>query len=346
MALWRVRATVDDRPGYLAVLAASLALRSVNILAVQVHTTEAGAVDDFLIDAPEQLTERDLLAAVEKGRGRDAWIRPADAHGLVDPPTQALGLAARVVASPEALGETLAALFDCDVTWRPEHQAQRYAADRLTVADPSGGTLVLARRTPVFTPAEFARAQALAEIAGQAAAAQLARMALLLPDGVELTVRPALPSDLDAVADMHARCSPASLYRRYLAGTRGPSAAQLTRLLEPRRGGTLVATDAQGRIIAFANLVGEGEIAEAAVLVEDSWQRRGIGTALLRRLVSLARPADFAAVLLHTHAENTAMLRTVRRLGDDGALPIDPAYDRDGAIVTVTLALGQRFAVA
>ncbi|EWM65158.1 hypothetical protein MCBG_02291 [Micromonospora sp. M42] len=47
MALWRIRATVDDRPGYLSVLTASLALRGVNILSVQVHTTEAGAVDDF-----------------------------------------------------------------------------------------------------------------------------------------------------------------------------------------------------------------------------------------------------------------------------------------------------------
>jgi len=52
MALWRIRATVDDRPGYLSVLTASLALRSVNILTVQVHATEAGAVDEFLVDAP------------------------------------------------------------------------------------------------------------------------------------------------------------------------------------------------------------------------------------------------------------------------------------------------------
>lgn len=346
MALWRVRATVDDRPGYLAVLAASLALRSVNILAVQVHTTEAGAVDDFLIDAPEQLTERDLLAAVEKGRGRDPWIRPADAHGLVDPPTQALVQAVRLVAAPESLGETLAALLGCEVTWRPERQAQQYAAHRLAVADPFGGTLELTRRTPLFTPAEFARAQALAEIAGQVAVAQVAQATLLLPDGAELAVRPATPSDLDEVTAMHDRCSPESLYRRYLAGTRGPSAAQLARLLEPRRGGTLVAVDAQARIVAVANLVGEGEIAEAAVLVQDSWQRRGVGTALLRRLVALARPADFAAVLLHTHAENTPMLRTVRRLGDGGELAAEPAYDRDGAIVTVTLPLGQRLVTA
>jgi UTP:GlnB (protein PII) uridylyltransferase len=74
VALWRIRATVDDRPGYLSVLTASLALRAVNILAVQVHTTEAGAVDDFLVDAPDALGEAELLAAIARGRGREAYI--------------------------------------------------------------------------------------------------------------------------------------------------------------------------------------------------------------------------------------------------------------------------------
>jgi len=53
VALWRVRATVDDRPGFLAVLTASLALSKINILSVQVHATESGAVDEFLVDAPD-----------------------------------------------------------------------------------------------------------------------------------------------------------------------------------------------------------------------------------------------------------------------------------------------------
>ncbi|MCP2324646.1 GNAT superfamily N-acetyltransferase [Hamadaea flava] len=337
MTLWRVRATIDDRPGYLAVLTASLALRSVNILAVQVHTTEAGAVDDFLIDAPDRLMEADLRAAVEKGRGRDAWISPADAHGLVDPPTQALGQAARLIAAPENLGETLGGLLGCEVAWRPSREQQRFSSSELTVADPYGGTLVLTRSTPVFTPAEFARAQALADVAGQVTRTQLAQATLLLPDGAELLLRPATRADLDEVVALHERCSPESLYRRYLSGSRGPTAAQLLRLLEPQRGCALVAVDSDGRVVALANLVGEGEIAEAALLVADAWQRRGLGTALLRRLISLARPAEFAAILVHTQAENTAMLRTVRRIAD--AFSIEPTYDRDGALVSVTLAL-------
>src|SRR5204862_5608726 len=101
VALWRIRATVDDRPGFLAVLAASLALRKVNILSVQVHATEAGAVDDFLVDAPEELTEMDLHAAVIKGRGRDPWIRRADADGLRDAPTLLINLATQLVDGAE-----------------------------------------------------------------------------------------------------------------------------------------------------------------------------------------------------------------------------------------------------
>jgi len=121
MALWRIRATVDDRPGYLSVLTASLALRSVNILAVQVHTTEGGAVDDFLIDAPDKLTESELLAAIAKGRGRDAFVSRAEAEGLVDQPTRVLALAGRLVHDPDALGEALVGLLDAtEVRWRPD----------------------------------------------------------------------------------------------------------------------------------------------------------------------------------------------------------------------------------
>src|SRR4051794_31562873 len=169
MALWRIRATVDDRPGYLSVLTASLALRSVNILAVQVHTTEAGAVDDFLVDAPDTMTEADLLGAVAKGRGRDAFVSRAEAQGLVDQPTRALALAGRLVHEPDSLAEALVALLDAtEVRWRPEPLTGRpgYEAERMRLADPAGGSFEVLRRLPAFTPAEYARAQALVELFG------------------------------------------------------------------------------------------------------------------------------------------------------------------------------------
>jgi len=168
MTLWRLRATVDDRPGFLSVLTASLALRSINILSVQVHATEAGAVDDFLIDAPAALSEEDILEAVRRGRGRDPWLSPSDARGLVDEPTRVLGLAARVVTDPHDLGATLAALLpDATVSWRPgpNSGADGFTDTAIQLVDPAGGALFIHRPAPAFTPAEYARVHALAQLA-------------------------------------------------------------------------------------------------------------------------------------------------------------------------------------
>ena len=168
MTLWRVRATIDDRPGFLAVLAASLALRSVNILSVQVHTTAAGAVDDFLVDAPTSVTAADLLEAVRRGRGRDPWVSLADVRGLVDEPTRVLAPAARVVADRDALEDALVRLLgDCEISWRADGgtQPDGYTANAMRLLDPAGGVLFIHRPEPAFTPAEYARAHALVGLA-------------------------------------------------------------------------------------------------------------------------------------------------------------------------------------
>ncbi|SDY45317.1 Ribosomal protein S18 acetylase RimI [Micromonospora pattaloongensis] len=337
MALWRIRATVDDRPGYLAVLAASLALRSVNILAVQVHTTEAGAVDDFLVDAPDAMTGQDLVAAVERGRGRDPWVARAEARGLADQPTRTLGLANRLVRDPESLGDVLGGLLGAtSVTWRPSGEGQPgFRRYEMWLPDPAGGAFEIVRTAPDFTPAEFARAQAIVELAATVGRRAADQVTLVLTDGSELTLRPATGDDLPAVLALHERCSAGTLHSRYLGGSSAPSRSLLERLLEPAQGVTLLAVlgDERGPVVAMANLVAEGEIGEVALLVEDAWQRRGIGTALLRRLVAHAGWAPYAALIAHTRADNTGMLRTLRRLGRPGPV------DRDGDLVSVTVPL-------
>ncbi|MER5337691.1 GNAT family N-acetyltransferase [Micromonospora sp. NPDC002717] len=339
MTLWRIRATVDDRPGYLSVLTASLALRGVNILAVQVHTTERGAVDDFLVDAPDALDEADLVAAVERGRGRDCWVARSEARGLADQPTRVLGLANRLVRDPDAAGEALRALLGADtVTWRPTPAGAGAGITGTTMllADPGGGAFTLCRVAPDFTPAEYARAQALLELSATAARRAAEQVTLVLPDGTEAAVRPAGADDLAGVVELHEACSARSRYRRYLGGAAAPSAARLRRLLEPARGLTLLATaggDAgeAETVLAMANLLAEGDEAEVALLVRDDWQRRGLGSALLRRLVRHAEQAGYAALVLHVHAENAPMLRTVRRLGRP------TPTERDGGLVAVTV---------
>ncbi|MEQ4305727.1 GNAT family N-acetyltransferase [Plantactinospora sp. B6F1] len=348
MALWQLRATVADRPGFLSVLTASLALRGVNILTVQVHTTEAGAVDDFLVDAPAELTADDLVAAVQRGRGRDCWVARCEAQGLADQPTRALGLASRLVRDPGALDESLRSLLGADsVTWRPV-VAGPTGAERgsgaMRLPDPYGGSFEVHRAAPSFTPAEYARARALVELAGAVARRAVDPVTLVLSDGAELTVRPALPEDLPAVLAMHRRCSARSLRLRYPAsGAATPG--RLRRLLSPARGVALLAcaggADGQPeRVVAMANLAAEGMLAELALLVEEGWQRRGLGGALSRRLVGYGTRAGYAALLAHTPAGNVGMLRILDRL----SLP--STVDRDGELLTVTVSLHDRPAVA
>jgi RimJ/RimL family protein N-acetyltransferase len=288
------------------------------------------------------MTEADLLAAIVRGRGRDAFVSRAEAQGLADQPTRALALAGRLVHDPDALGDALVALLDADeVRWRPDTEAGHgFAGGRMALADPAGGSYEVLREAPAFTPAEYARAQALMEVSAALLRRHAEQTTVLLPDGAELLIRPAIADDVEGVRRMHARCSAASRQRRYPGGTQTPADARLRRLLEPAGGLTLLAVHhdpgtGTEQIVAMANLLAEGDLGEVAMLVEDGWQRRGIGTALLRRMMAYAERGGFAALVAHIRADNVAMLRTLRRLGSGPT-------DRDGPMLTVTMPMAGR----
>ncbi len=165
--LWNIRATVEDVPGRLAVLAASLARRAINILSVQVHLTPDGPVDELLVAASPLLSVADLTAAVVDGGARAPRVTPADAHALVDAPTRALSLATRLIRTPDELAPVLTSLLPgAELVWRaeePEHLEDDQA--QLWLADPAGGGYLLTRPAAPFTPAERARAFAMVDIA-------------------------------------------------------------------------------------------------------------------------------------------------------------------------------------
>jgi GNAT superfamily N-acetyltransferase len=326
MTLWRVRATVDDRPGFLAVLTASLALKSVNILSVQVHGTEAGAVDDFLVDAPNDLTEGELLAAVERGRGRDPWVRRTEAHHLVDPPTEVLSAATRIVRDPDDLADALGGMLLATVARRvapADSYRPGFADTRMHIPDPAGGTLLVQRPAPPFTPAEYARARALVELAAEVRRTAGMRWIVTLANGDEIEIRTATDADIDAIDALYGRCSAASLRDRFMGGR---TSARRPRSPEA----TLIGVTAAGLVIGVGTLDFDGPDAEIAVLVDDAVQRRGVGTALIRRLVGLAATAGAVVAHAHVYRDNAAMIRTFDRIG----FPVTRLAD--GPVVTLS----------
>ncbi|MEV7086279.1 GNAT family N-acetyltransferase [Streptomyces sp. NPDC093085] len=351
--LWRMRTTVRDEPGSLAALCAAFAAHRVDILTLQTHPLADGTVDEFLLRAPAALLARDLTREVAAAGGSATWIERADAHDLVDTPTRVLGLATRTALDAAELPLALRQLLGrCTIRSRPAGSAGEpedagecgdSGADRdgiggpdgteLRLSDPQGGTLTVERPYLPFTPTEFARARALVELDTRLGP-RLPRQqdVLTLPEGERITVRRADSDDLDAALALHGRCTPRTLGLRY-HGPVGDADRYLTHLLSPRFGRTLAVQTASGRLVALGHLLWDGEETEVALLVEDAWQRRGIGTALLRRLVALAVEARAGSVYAVTQASNTGMVAAMRELG----LPLDYQIDEGTLVITARL---------
>lgn len=349
--LWRLRTTVRDEPGSLAALCTALARLRVDILSLQAHPLAAGTVDEFLLRAPAELAARDISGRVAEVGGGDNWIERADTHDLVDAPTRVLALATRTALDPAELPLALRGLLGrCTIRSlpAPEPDPADGAGDSghggvpvegvlegtvLRLRAPEGGTITVERPYLPFTPAEFARARALVELDARLGPRVPRGHDLFTPPrGGAITVRRADTDDLAASRAMHERCSPATLRRRY-HGPTDEADRYLDHLLSPRFGRTLAAQTASGRIVALGHLLWDGDETEVALLVEDDWQRRGIGGELLRRLVSMARDAGTERVYAVTQASNTAMVATMRGLG----LPLDYQIEEGTLVVTARL---------
>ncbi|MDH6114830.1 RimJ/RimL family protein N-acetyltransferase [Kitasatospora sp. MAP12-15] len=337
--LWRLRATVSDAPGSLATVCAALAELRVSIISLQTHPLPEATVDEFLLRAPRELSRSVLAGAVARAGGREIWTDPADAHDLVDLPTHVLALATRTALDAAELPVALRRLFgQCAIRQFPslpaDQDAPSLAGHLMRLPLPSGGLVELSRPHLPFTPTEFARAKALVEldaVLGPRVPQVAARLSL--PAGADLTVRRADPADKAEALAMHRRCSSGTLRRRY----HGPVAdadRYLEHLLDPRHGQTLAVQSADGRIVALAHLMWDDDSAELAVLVEDDWQRRGLGHDLLRRMAALAAEAGVATVYAVTQAANTALIGAMRKL----QLPLDYQVEDGTLVITAHLA--------
>lgn len=345
-ALWRMRTTVRDEPGTLAKLCTALATHRVDILTLQTHPLADGTVDEFLLRSPAALQASDLSATVSAAGGCRTWIERADAHDLVDTPTRVLGLATRTALDAAELPLALRQLLGrCTITSRPavsvtgrptgEFAPVEGVLDgtSMRLRDPNGGTIGVERPYLPFTPTEFARARALVELDARLGPRMpRGQQPLTLPQGEEITVRRADEDDLEAALAMHARCSERTLGLRY-HGPVGDADRYLTHLLSPRFGRTLAVCTTSGRLVALGHLLWDGEETEIALMVEDAYQQRGIGAALLGRLTELAAEAGCAHVYAVTQSSNTGMVAAMRGLG----LPLDYQVEEGTLVVTAML---------
>lgn len=158
--LWRVRTTLPDRPGALAVLAQTCGDAGVNILGLQIFPGLGAVTDELVLRTPEGWSSAEIAALVEDSGGHGVSSVPCTESALTDQPTRFVQAARTILAQPASFPELVARLFDAEADPMAGHPGPEQDVLDLSVGD----VQVQVRRTAPFTATEHARAAAMAEL--------------------------------------------------------------------------------------------------------------------------------------------------------------------------------------
>jgi ribosomal protein S18 acetylase RimI-like enzyme len=156
--LWRVRTTLPDRPGSLALLAATCGEAGVNILGLQVFPGVESVTDELVLSTPDDWEVADLADLIGRSGGLSVSAGPCTEAALTDQPTRYVQAARSILAQPAAFPEVVARLFDAE-------SDPISGTDDADVMDMTVGDVqVQVRRTAPFTATEHARGAAIADL--------------------------------------------------------------------------------------------------------------------------------------------------------------------------------------
>jgi ribosomal protein S18 acetylase RimI-like enzyme len=143
----------------------------------------------------------------------------------------------------------------------------------------------------------------------------------LLPDGRRVEIRALKPDDRSEFLAAIDRTSVGSLYRRFFSFRRDFTPQEVAFFLDVDFVSqvalvAVVEEAGQNAIVGAARyIVTQPKRAELAFAVIDQYQRLGIGKALMRHLVAIARDAGLAEVRAEVLPDNIAMLKLLEQSG-------------------------------
>jgi len=155
-------------------------------------------------------------------------------------------------------------------------------------------------------------------------------------DGTPVTIRPIRPEDEPLMVHFHHTLSERSVYLRYFCSLSLSTRVEHERLVRIcfasyDRGFALVA-DRKNPETGQHEVLGVGRFsainrfeAEAAVLVSDQWQGRGLGTELLSRVASVARAERMRRLSGEILRDNLATQAIFKKVGFKLSLTDDPS---------------------
>jgi RimJ/RimL family protein N-acetyltransferase len=161
-----------------------------------------------------------------------------------------------------------------------------------------------------------------------------------LRDGRQVEIRALRPTDADGLKAAIARISSQSLYRRFFGPKRNFSEKEVAHFVNidfVAHVALVVIADHGGQPTIVGGgryIVARPGAAELAFAIVDEYQQQGIGAALLRHLMAIARRAGLTELVASVLPDNRPMLTVFEHCG----LPVRTRRERDAVIVTLQLA--------
>ena len=148
-----------------------------------------------------------------------------------------------------------------------------------------------------------------------------------LKDGTPFTIRPIRPEDEPLMVKFHQTLSEESVYQRYFSSLKLTERIAHERLMRicfndydreialvvERKGAKAVDREILG--VGRLSKMRGGNEGEFALLVSDQWQKHGIGTELLKRLVETARAEKLSRLSAIILSHNRAMQHVAQKAG-------------------------------
>ena len=278
--LWRVRTTLPDRPGALAVLAEHCGAAGVNILGLQIFPGVEAVTDELVLRTPEDWGSAEIAALVEGSGGHTVSSAPCTEAALTDQPTRYVQAARAILAQPASFPEVVARLFDAEADPADGRIGPVQDVMDMTVGD----VQVQVRRTAPFTATEHARGAAMADLVTDVL--ERSRDAALAPSPGRRLGTGATPE--------------------FLADT-----DSVTAIVDGTPVGLAVVRPSTGE---------DDGVRPVTLRVDPAWQRRGIGTRLLIEVARLANATGATEIVLTTRADNQAVLPMVLSAGLRGRI--------------------------